>query len=285
MTTTQSNDIPPVSQLINPTLAALHFLGGSANSNEITDKIVDDLNLSSDATTRVYKDSARPILQRYLVSARTILKSNGLIENSERGVWRLTPLGLRTKSVNAYEARANYRKWRMSRIANGEDEKGSDPDGDDDATDDSEEWRDSLLNNLRNMHPSKFEMLCQLLLRESGFTEVEVTGKPGDGGIDGRGIIRLHDLISFSVVFQCKRYSGSVPASQMREFRGAMGPTDKGLFITTGTFTKGAQDEAQKPHSAIIDLIDGESLVELLKSRGIGVEKRVEVDSAFFETF
>lgn len=287
MTESQSNEIPPVSQLINPTLAALHSLGGSANSNEITDEIVADLDLSPDATTRVYRDSARPILQRYLASARTILKSNGLVDNSERGVWTLTTLGFKTSSVDPSQARANYRRWRKDREANDDDQDV--PDNEDDSPDRTESWRDSLLDRLRNMPPEKFEILCQRLLRESGFIDVNVTGRPGDGGIDGNGIVRLEKLISFPVSFQCKRYTGNVPARDVRDFRGAMqGRAEKGLFITTGGFTPAAKVEATRDGAPPIDLIDGEALVELLKELKLGVKvtqrvvEDVQVDIEFF---
>src|SRR3546814_8903609 len=63
------------------------------------------------------------------------------------------------------------------------------------------------------------------------FVQVEVTGRSGDGGIDGTGILRL-SLMSFHVLFQCKRYQGSVGSGAVRDFRGAMmGRTDKGLKI------------------------------------------------------
>lgn len=117
------------------------------------------------------------------------------------------------------------------------------------------------------------------MLREAGFTQVEVTGRSGDGGIDGRGIARIHGLMSFHVLFQCKRYKGSVGAGDIRDFRGAMmGRADKGLFITTGTFTPAAVKEATRDGAPPIDLLDGNDFSEKLKELGIGVStKTVEV--------
>jgi restriction system protein len=141
------------------------------------------------------------------------------------------------------------------------------------------------------MEPSAFERLVQRLLRESGFTQVEVTGKSGDGGIDGKGIMRLGGLLSFHVIFQCKRYKGSVTVSQVRDFRGAMvGRADKGLLITTGNFTRDAEREATRDGAPAIDLIDGELLVDKLKELGLGVETKVitveqmEIDHDWFLT-
>ncbi len=139
------------------------------------------------------------------------------------------------------------------------------------------------------MHPSAFERLSQRLLREYGFIKVEVTGKSGDGGIDGTGVLRVN-LLSFHVLFQCKRYSGSVGAGAVRDFRGAMvGRTDKGLIITTGTFTADARREATRDGAPAIDLVDGDALCDLLKDRGLGVTVRmveeVTVNEAAFADF
>lgn len=136
------------------------------------------------------------------------------------------------------------------------------------------------------MPPASFEKLCQRVLRESGFTRVEVTGRSGDGGIDGIGVLRIA-LLSFHVFFQCKRYKGSVGAPAIRDFRGAMvGRTDKGLFITTGSFTPEAKREATRDGAPVLDLIDGDTLSTILKGLNLGVSTRqveeVSIDANWF---
>ena len=132
-------------------------------------------------------------------------------------------------------------------------------------------WQDRLLECLLKMKPPAFERLCQKILKDSGFIKVDVTGRSGDGGIDGIGVLRLN-LLSFHVFFQCKRWKGSVGASTIRDFRGAMvGRADKGLVMTTGTFTTDARREATRDGAPAIDLVDGETLCELLKGLKIGV--------------
>ena len=152
----------------------------------------------------------------------------------------------------------------------------------------SEEWKEKLLNILYNISPAAFERLAQRILRESGFSQVEVTGKAGDGGIDGKGIVRVSGLLSFHVIFQCKRYKGSVSPSQIRDFRGAMqGRADKGLFITTGNFTRDALKEATRDGAPPIDLIDGEILCEKLKELKLGITtqfiEQVEIKTEWFD--
>lgn len=149
------------------------------------------------------------------------------------------------------------------------------------------EWKDHLLNTLLAISPTAFEKLIQRLLRESGFVEVEVTGRNRDGGIDGKGIARMSGLLSFHVIFQCKRYKGSISPSHILDFRGAMqGRADKGIFITTGNFTRDARKEATRDGAPPIDLIDGELHCEKLKEFSLGVNTRIveeiDVDESFF---
>ena len=158
----------------------------------------------------------------------------------------------------------------------------------------SDDWSEVLLDKLRSMSPSGFEKLCQELLYRSGFIEVKVTGKSGDEGIDGHGIIRLAGLISFQVLFQCKRYSGKVGASVVRDFRGALeGRAEKGLILTTGGFTEAAQREATRDGAKPIDLIDGKMLAMRMKDLGLGVNTSIErtetevvqVNTDWFDSF
>lgn len=193
------------------------------------------------------------------------MKKFGVLENSSRGVWALTPKGRQIDGVDSDEVKRFVReKDRAARIISAEEEL---------EFEEETNWRDELLETLLQMDPSAFERLVQRLLRESGFIQVEVTGRSGDGGVDGKGIMRLGGLLSFHVIFQCKRYSGSVAASQVRDFRGAMvGRADKGLLITTGNFTKDAMREATRDGAPAIDLIDGDLLIDKLKDLGLGVK-------------
>jgi len=199
------------------------------------------------------------------------LKGYGLLENSSRGVWSLTKSNFNPDTIDSDEVRRVYRGMAKTKKKNKEEIK------DETETEDwgeiLENWKEVLLNRLFNISPSSFERLSQRILRESGFIQVEVTGKTGDGGIDGKGIVRISGFLSFHVIFQCKRYRGSVTPSQIRDFRGAMqGRADKGLFITTGTFTREAIKEATRDGAPAIDLIDGELLCEKLKELKLGVE-------------
>ena len=224
-----ADGVPKYSDLLNPTLTALHALGGSATNREIVNQVIEDMELSAAIIQVPYSGKAnRTALEDELGWARTYLRNYGLIDSSERGVWSLTAKGHETQRVDPKEVLDSYqrylrqkrsRKQTQTEVAAPAEETENSVE---DLAGETASWREGLLDTLQNIPPDAFERLCQRLLRESGFIEVEVTGKSGDGGIDGHGIIRLAGLISFPVLFQCKRYSGSVGASVVRDFRGAM---------------------------------------------------------------
>ena len=288
------DSVPKRADLLNPTLTALHALGGSASNKEINNRVSEDMGLSAAITRVPHRTKNITELEDRLQWDRTYLKAYGLIDNSERGVWSLTTKGRETQRVddpegviNFYRQRKRKKQARKQAKTEEEDPAENFENLAEDTAEETTAWREDLLETLQNISPDAFERLCQRLLRESGFTEVVVTGKSGDGGIDGHGIIRFAGLISFPVLFQCKRYSGSVSPGAVRDFRGAMmGRAEKGLILTTGSFTKEAQREATRDGVPLIDLIDGELLMDKMKELELGVSAKmvevVEVDKDWF---
>ena len=223
--------------------------------------------------------------------ARTYLKGMGLLENSQRGVWSLTDEGRTVEARHIPDLHRAYilryreerrRRRQADEILNEEDS--SETGGIDEDT----PWQEKLLDALMAIPPDAFERLAQRLLREAGFISATVTGRTGDGGIDGLGVYRM-SLVSFPVFFQCKRYKGSVGSGAVRDFRGAMaGRGDKGLLITTGTFTGDAKAEATRDGAPPVGLIDGVRLCSLLKDYDLGVRTKtrqvedVMIDDKFF---
>ena len=277
--------IPPYDSLFNPLLQAMHNLGGSASIAEQEDAVAVILQLKDAEVAEIHKGNRTKLSYR-LAWARHYLKRYGVLDNSARGVWALTTEGQKLRQLDKQDVKKKVQA--MDHVV-GEESAGKKIEP---ASFELKEmdWEDQLLLIIKKMHPDAFERLCQRLLRESGFIQVEVTGKTNDGGIDGKGVVRIGGLLSFHVIFQCKRYQGSVSSPAVRDFRGAMvGRADKGLLITTGTFTKDARLEAQRDGAPPIDLIDGEALVEKLRELRIGVhvrEKIVEevvIDEAYFQ--
>ena len=270
--------IPKYDELFNPTLLALRQLGGSGRNDEIEQKVAEILNLTDDEVNEIHIGNRTKLGYRS-AWARNYLKRFGLIENSQRGVWSLTPAGLNTDSVDKDEVNRTVKKLASNELEEpGEDLKEIE----------ELEWEEEVLETLRAIEPAAFERLCQRLLRESGFVEVTVEGRSGDGGIDGRGIYKVGGLISTRVIFQAKRYSGSVSSQQVREFKGTMsGRAEKGIFITTGTFTRDAKGEAVRDGSVAIDLVDGRALADLLKDLRMGInvvmEENISVNKGWFQ--
>ena len=224
-----------------------------------------------------------------LAWARTYLKKYGFLENSSRGVWTLTKLAKEQKQVTPHMVVKQVREMDKteSKPKNKKD-KNESIELEETNTPEAQGWKEELYTLLtKEISPDAFERLTQRLLRESGFVQVEVTGRTGDGGIDGKGIAKIHGFMSFHVIFQCKKYQGSVSAGDIRDFRGAMvGRADKGLFITTGTFTPAAVKEATRDGAPPIDLVDGEQLSEKLKEFQLGLKteliEKVTVDKDWF---
>lgn len=276
-------------QLMLPLMKALVNLGGSSSIDEMYEEVVELEKFDEDTLAVLHnpdKSSQTEIGYR-LAWARTYLKKAGYLENSARGVWALTDKARQSEEIDSREIVSHVRSLDKKNT-----EKPEDPSDPATAIDDSPEetfaWRERLHHILiEEMSPDAFERLTQRMLRESGFVHVEVTGRTGDGGIDGKGIARINGLMSFHICFQCKKYKGSVGSPEIRDFRGAtVGRADRGMFITTGSFTKSAIEEANRDGAAPIDLVDGDQLADKLKELALGVKtelvEKVTVDPEWF---
>ena len=293
------NEVPTHVEMAWPTLQVLEQRGGSASRREIDAGIAEFLNLSDEVLEQL--QGSGPMLKvHYRASwTRTYLKRMGAIDNSRHGVWSLTESGrqldaetdfkelfreIAREAADRSRSRAAATESGPDSLSDGnrQDDLPVDPEGDPAGED---AWEGSLLAILRKMPSDAFERLCQRVLREHGFTKVEVTGGPGDEGIDGMGVLRV-GLVSFKVAFQCKRYEGAVGPGHIRDFRGAMtGRADKGLVLTTGYFSHSAEREAVRDGVPVIDLIDGEELCQLIQDARLGVEVEEKISSinpAFF---
>jgi len=287
----QNSNLPSFDELIVPTVKALIELGGSGTIEEINTKVYEIANIPDDILQIPHGDEGTTIEVDYrLAWSRTYLKKFGLLENSSRGIWALSKADINVTKLDHIEIVRAVREENKPTQPKTKTTKTTEEEIQQEVTnevDNTEEWKEKLLNVLYNISPAAFERLAQRVLRESGFFQVEVTGKVGDGGIDGKGIVRVSGLLSFHVIFQCKRYKGSVTPSQVRDFRGAMqGRADKGLIITTGTFTREAIKEATRDGAPPIDLIDGELLCDKLKELKLGVDTKltetIEVKNEWF---
>jgi len=276
-------------QLMQPLMTALVNLGGSGSIDEIYEAVLELEKLDEETLAILHnpEKSSQTEIGYRLAWARTYLKKAGYLENSSRGVWALTDKAKQAPEIDSRKI-VNYVRSLDKKISQ-DTADASDPAA---SVDESPEeilaWREKLHHILiEEMSPEAFERLTQRMLRESGFVHVEVTGRTGDGGIDGKGIARINGLMSFHIAFQCKKYKGSVGAPEIRNFRGAIvGRADRGMFITTGNFTKAAIEEANRDGAAPIDLVDGDQLADKLKELALGIKtelvEKVTVEPGWF---
>ena len=290
--------LPKHDQMYASTIEALKLLGGSGTIQEIYDQVCELEGFTEEQQNILHKNGPQTLIAYRLAWTRTYLKNYGAIESNERGNWSLTATGWqltpvtinRTMINSASKKRVNHHAAQDQLVTESDMESFDELVGDTQEPAlllNSDQWIEKLLEVLQSLSPDAFERLCQRILRESGFTKVQVTGRKGDGGIDGVGVLKIA-LLSFQVFFQCKRYKGSVGPGEIRDFRGSMiGRTDKGLFLTTGTFTVSAKQEATRDGAPALDLIDGEELCRLLVKLQLGVKTKtievVEINQDWFK--
>jgi restriction system protein len=292
MITNEDKRGPRFVNYFQPVIDALKALGGSGQPSEVKDFITESLKLSDEEISETI-ESGGTRFSKDVAWARFYLAKAGYIDSSKRGVWSLSDEGwayslTHDESVDLF---SSIHKEYVDRRRKSKEEDKTDVVEDaleDETPDELLDHRGELMNTIQSLPPHGFERLCQRLLRESGFERVTVTGRSGDGGLDGMGILQVNPLVSFKVLFQCKRYADSVGPDKVRDFRGAMqGRADKGIILTTGTFTQAAREESVRDGVPPIELVNGEKFLDLLEELQLGVSPRktFDIDSDFFEAF
>ena len=274
---------------MGPILEALRELGGSGKPREVCDLIAERQGLTDKKLEEALK-SGQTRYYNQVHWARQYLVWEGLLDGSTRGIWTLTPTGYKVQ-LDMPSSHKIFLKWvkvhaSARKKVDEERSEGAVPAEVEVIADTDHKFL--LLDLLKKVTPEGFERICARLLRESGFEKVTVTGGPKDEGIDGLGILQINPFVSFKVLFQCKRYKGSVSRAQVGDFRNAMlGRADKGIIITTGTFTADARREADRDGAPPVELVDGEKLVEMFERVSLGLKQRVvyELDYTFFSDF
>lgn len=290
-------DGPKRWQLLVPTLRALNEPVGSGRIDEIRDKVIEILSIPDNIVDFPHGDGSRTEIEYELAWTRTFLKYIDFLINTSMGVWVLTkkaeeiewePEEIK-KMIKLYRKQRRELKKKEEKQEVAEDELVI---GEEVLEDEEVErnWREKLIEILISLNPYGFEKLTQIVLRESGFANVKITKRSHDGGLDGKGILRMNNLVSVPIIFECKRYRNPVGAEKVRNFRGAMeGRADRGLFITTSTFSRKAIEESKREGAKLIDLIDGERFIDLLKELSLGVKielvEKITIDEDWFDEF
>lgn len=274
-----------------PIVEALRDLGGSGRPAEVTDLVIERLNIPEEEQKVTNKNGGSRI-RNQIAWARFYMVKGGLLRSSQRGIWGLTEKGQNTKMEENLILKL-FQDIHQEFAAQGKSRTGTDPivtedDANFNPVGSGTDYKTELLSTLQSLPPEGFERICQRLLRESGFQQVAVTGRSGDGGIDGHGILQINPFVSFKVLFQCKRYRKTVAVTAIRDFRGALqGRAEKGIFLTTGTFTTGAKRDAIRDGATQIELVDGDKLIEMFEELNLGLrpKKDYELDQEFFDQY
>ena len=285
---------PEFLKYVNPVLTTLQANGGAGNSSNVIEQIIEQLGITDEELEEATSNGQSRI-RNQIQWARFYLFKAGLIDNAQRGIWRLTNEGLE-KNLSDEDVYTLFKGVQESvkksptdspKKVDKKSEEKFEEKFEETATED-EEHTIGLLNIIQNLPAAGFEKICKRLLTEIGINDITITGGSGDQGIDGKGLVKLNDVVSLNIVFQCKRYKETVSPHHVRDFRGAMqGRGEKGLIITTGRFTKEAKNEANRDGVTPIELIDGDRLVELFEKHHLGLKPVIvfEIDHEFFKGF
>jgi restriction system protein len=282
---------PRFVQYFGPTLEALRGLGNAATPAEVVQRIADDMKIANEIVEAVTK-TGQSRFEKDVHFARFYLTKDGLIDGGERGLWKLTDAGRKAK-LSQPEALVLFNRIHAQFV------RADNPSGTSEAKEDQEllpiveettfGYRTKLASMIKGMSPKGFEHFSGLLLRKVGFTEVHVTGRNSDGGVDGYGNLQTNPLVTQRVLFQCKKYTtGAVPKDDIMKFQAAVmrDRADRGIFITSSVFTRGAKEEGSSGACAI-ELVDIERLMDLMEKFEIGVKpvQSFEIEDGFFSQY
>lgn len=277
---------------------ALRAMDGIGKAAAVKGRIADVITASGEDITDTVLSSGASKFTNDIQWARMYLVNAGILEPVEKsghGIWKLTPLGWEIP-LDKQSAQKIYDASTKKAIS---DNQMAPDDGEkQDTLPATKSWITELSDLLPTLPEVGFERLCARIMTESG-VDATVTGKTGDGGVDGEGFLPVgaFGLVKIRVAWQCKRYKDvNVHVREIRDFRGAIaGRADYGIFFTTSVFTKSAISEAKRPGAAPIQLVDRMTLIELfrdeLEKKGKGLIKNPEnaneliVDTDFFEEY
>lgn len=287
---------PRFIQYFQPVIQALRDLGASAKPREVYDWILEHEDVPTSEVEQTTK-GGQPKFENKVGWAKFYLSKAGFIDSEQRGVWLLTESG-RTASFTHEQAYELFRSIHDTFSTRSSDQPSDAQGGTEDTEDDAaptelefinqNEIQEQLVLELRGLTPTGFEELCARLLRHLGFESVKVRGGSGDEGIDGEGYLLINEFVRSKVMFQCKRYEGSVGPEKIRDFRGSIqGRAERGILLTTGTFTKLASKEAARENAVAIELVDIDRLIELIIREKLGVRetKALQIDAGFFKPY
>ena len=292
---TDTQKLPEVVSFIPRILTTLRDMNGVAKAGAVKAAVVQAMSEAGEAMNDQMLASGVPKYQNDIYWARMYLVNAGLLEPAKtagHGTWKLTSQGWESP-LDMATAAAIYFQTASKGNKNKDEADMPAPSGDDLQQDleGTVNWQVQLKEILWSLSDQGFEHLCAAIMTANGLDQIKVTGKSGDKGIDGMGLMYLDDagLVSIRVAWQCKRYTtGTVGSMEVRNFRGSLDhKTDHGIIFTTSTFTAEAMKESVALGKTPIRLVPLDQLIEMLKNLklGVGPEPGHVVDTSFFEQY
>lgn len=287
--------LPEVVSFIPRILATLREMNGVAKAGAVKSAVVQAISDAGGTLNHQMLASGVPKYQNDIYWARMYLVNAGMLEPAKtagHGTWKLTTLGWESP-LDMSTAAAIYFQSASKGSKNKDQADMPAPSGDDLQQDlaGTINWQVQLKEILWSLSEQGFEHLCAAIMTANGLDQIKVTGKSGDKGIDGMGLMYLDEagLVSIRVAWQCKRYtSGTVGSMEVRNFRGSLDhKTDHGIIFTTSTFTAEAMKESVALGKTAIRLVPLDQLIEMLRGLrlGVGPEPEHTVDTAFFQQY
>jgi restriction system protein len=252
--------------------------GKERTASEIREKIIERFHLTEDQINEMNPSGKETKLATSIRWARYDLKKSNLIESAGRDTYKITNEGLQflnhVPQDYAEEVEIQIDPFDIVK------EKHQDI---------RRDLAQDIIKEVKKAHWTKLEEIVVELLMAMGYGEGKITGKTGDGGIDG---IIKEDKLGLDIIYlQAKRWEDSVGRETVQSFSGALDGkgAKKGVFITTSTFTRGAYDYVEKLESKKIILINGKELAEFMMDYDIGVSVREKfivkkIDWDYFKT-
>ena len=298
--------IPSYEEIMLPLLKFLSDENEHSLS-EAQDNLAKHFNLSESELRERLPSGTQPVFRNRLGWARTYLKKAGLVESTKRAHFKITergkklleenPKSIDAKFLNRYEEFQEFKSNTNSKINNEKTIEEIDEKTPEEILEIAHQnLKSSLIHELleiiKSGSPAFFENLIVDLVLALGYGGSKsdagrAMGKSGDGGIDG---IIKEDKLGLDIIYlQAKKWEGTVPIKEIRDFTGALASkrAKKGIFITTSNFPNSAYEFVKNLEYKII-LIDGELLAEYMIEHNVGVSTTQtyfvkNIDSDYFE--
>ncbi len=304
--------IPTYDKFIDPMLRYLAQHPEGAPASVVYEAMGSALSIDENDKLTLLPSRTQPVYKNRAGWAHDRLKRAGLSSSPRRGYWKLTDKGFvfaqshpgplnedEVKELAAVDLSVRLRP--LTEAEEDHDVRQLEQQSTQDSVATPDDRLESALTDLRETtaedpletiarnSPKFFEMLVLDLIHAMGYgasrADLQHAGRSGDGGIDG--IISLDRLGLEKVFVQAKRWQNPVGPESVQAFYGALEGrrANKGVFITTSSFTSGAVEFASLIEKIV--LIDGARLAELMIEYGVGVSHRLvkipRIDSDYFD--